>query len=60
VPLGLPRRLSREAAALLALPLYGRISSRTRRLEEEAFANQEDLSIGRVLLDRHCRVLGTL
>lgn len=56
VPLGLPRRLSREGAALMAQPLYGRISARTRRLEEEAFANQDDLSIGRILLDRHCRV----
>jgi hypothetical protein len=45
---------------MLALPLYRHISSRTRRLEEEAFTNQEDLSIGRVLLDRHCRVLTTL
>jgi hypothetical protein len=55
VPLGLPRRLSREGSALLAMPLYRTIPPRTRRLEEEAFANQEDLSLGRVLLERHCR-----
>jgi hypothetical protein len=55
VPLGLSRRLSRENAALMDLPLYAHLPARARLLEEEAFANQEDLSIGQVLLVRLCR-----
>jgi hypothetical protein len=56
VPLGLPRRLSSEKAELMELPLYVRLPARTRLLEEEAFANQDDLAIGRALLVRLCRV----
>ncbi len=55
VPLGLARRLSRDNAKLMDLPLYSRLPARARLLEEEAFANQEDLSLGQALLVRLCR-----
>ncbi len=54
-PLGLSRRLTEETAALLAAPPYRRISSLARRMEEEAFAHQDDLSSGRTLLARLCQ-----
>lgn len=56
VPLGLTRRLTAETAALLAKPAYQRISPRARQMEKEAFAHQDDLTIGRTLLARLCRV----
>ena len=36
-------------------PAYAGITSRERWLEEEAYANQDNLQIGAVLLDVHCR-----
>ena len=56
VPLGLSRRLTAETATLLAKPTYRRISPRARQMEEEAFAHQDDLTIGRTLLARLCGV----
>ncbi|WP_216903327.1 hypothetical protein [Synechococcus sp. CCY 9618] len=59
VPLGLSRRLTTENAALLAQPPYQRIPARARQLEEEAFAHQDDLSMGLTLLARLCRPAAT-
>ena len=54
-PLGLPRELDARARRHLAEPLYARVSARERRLEEEAYAGQEQLSLGAQLLAAHCR-----
>jgi hypothetical protein len=52
--LGLPHRVSPEGRAMLATPAYSSSPPRLRRLEQEAYAHQNDLEIGAVLLDRHC------
>lgn len=53
--LGLSRGISAEAMRHLDGPAYAGITSRERWLEEEAYANQDNLQIGAVLLDVHCR-----
>lgn len=53
--LGLSRRLDEQAMLQLNGPVYAGIKSGHRRLEEEAYANQDDLEIGSLLLDVHCR-----
>ena len=54
-PLGLPRQLDAQARRHLAEPLYAKASARERILEEEAYAGQEQLSLGAQLLAGHCR-----
>ena len=54
-PLGLPRQLDAQARRHLAEPLYAKVSARERILEEEAYAGQEQLSLGAQLLAGHCR-----
>ena len=54
-PLGLPRQLDDRARRHLAEPLYAKASARERILEEEAYAGQEQLSLGAQLLAAHCR-----
>jgi hypothetical protein len=55
-PLGLPRQLDARARRHLAEPLYAKASARERVLEEEAYASQEQLSLGAQLLAGHCRL----
>jgi hypothetical protein len=54
-PLGLSRQLDARARQHLAEPLYAKASARERVLEEEAYAGQEQLSLGAQLLAAHCR-----
>ena len=54
--LGLSRRLDEQAMLQLNGPVYAGIKSSDRLLEEEAYANQDDLQIGSLLLDVHCRI----
>ena len=54
-PLGLSRRLDTTAIRHLQSEIYADIASSDRRLEEEAYANQEDPEIGALLLKVHCR-----
>jgi hypothetical protein len=54
-PLGLSRDISRQAMRQLNKALYGEITTQQRILEEEAYANQSNLSIGGDLLVEHCR-----
>ena len=54
-PLGLSRRIDRQALRHLEGQVYAGLSSSDRRLEEEAYANQEDPGIGALLLKVHCR-----
>jgi len=56
VPLGLPRQLDARARQHLAEPLYAKASAQERRLEEEAYASQGQLSLGTQLLEAHCRL----
>ena len=53
--LGLSRRLDEQAMLQLNTPVYVGIKSSDRRLEEEAYATQDALQIGSVLLEVHCR-----
>ena len=53
--LGLPRRLDSRQRASLAEPLYAAASPQERLLEEEAYANQEQINLGWQLLQAHCR-----
>ncbi len=53
-PLGLARHLAPASQKLLASSVYAGASPSVRRLEEEAFAHQDDLSLGAALLARHC------
>ena len=53
-PLGLGRRLAPANQQLLASGVYAGASPSVRLLEEEAFAHQDDLSLGATLLARHC------
>ena len=54
-PLGLSRRLDKTAIRHLQSEIYADLRSIDRRLEEEAYANQEDPEIGALLLKVHCR-----
>lgn len=54
-PLGLSRQLDQRQRANLAAPIYAGLSSGQRRPEEEAYANQQHLSLGWQLLQAHCR-----
>ena len=54
-PLGLSRRLDKTAIRNLQSEIYADLTSIDRRLEEEAYANQEDPEIGALLLKVHCR-----
>ena len=54
-PLGLSRRIDRQALRHLDGKVYVGLSSIGRRLEEEAYANQDDPEIGALLLRVHCR-----
>ena len=54
-PLGLSREISRHAMDQLNKALYQEITTQQRVLEEEAYANQDTLGIGRDLLLAHCR-----
>ena len=54
-PLGLSRRLDKTAIRHLQNEIYADLTSIDRRLEEEAYANQEDPEIGALLLKVHCR-----
>ena len=56
MPLGLPRQLDARARQHLAEPLYAKASARERVLEEEAYAGQDQLSLGTQLLQAHCRL----
>ena len=53
--LGLGRSLSASGQRSLQQPLYAKASREQRLLEEEAYANQEQLNLGWELLARHCR-----
>jgi len=55
VPLGLSRAVTARQLRNLAAPLYAGATPRERALEEEAYANQHNLSLGRQLLQVHCR-----
>jgi hypothetical protein len=54
-PLGLPRQVDAASQRHMADPIYARASARERILEEEAYANQDQLSLGLELLQVHCR-----
>ena len=56
IPLGLSRQLDARARQHLAEPLYAKASARERVLEEEAYAGQDQLSLGTQLLGAHCRL----
>lgn len=53
--LGLSRQVALRQRANLAAPIYAGQSPQQRRLEEEAYANQQHLSLGWQLLQAHCR-----
>lgn len=55
VPLGLSRAVDARQLRNLAAPLYANATPRERALEEEAYANQHNLSLGRQLLQAHCK-----
>jgi hypothetical protein len=54
-PLGISREISRQAMKQLNKSVYAEIRTQQRILEEEAYANQDTLDIGRELLLEHCR-----
>ena len=58
VPLGLRRQLSGTPMLELQSDLYAKASPLERVLEQEAYANQDDLSLGDQLVRRHCRLTG--
>ena len=53
-PLGLSRWLRDDLRRHLEEPLYARVSAVERVLEEEAYANQDNLQLGSQLLAAHC------
>lgn len=55
IPLGLSRDVTPQARQHLAAPLYAQASTRERTVEEEAYANQDNLSIAWQMLQVHCR-----
>ena len=54
-PLGLPRRIDRQALRHLEGQVLAGLSSSDRRLEEEVYTNQDDPEIGALLLEVHLR-----
>ena len=55
VRLGLSQVMPASLAAALHAPPYDQASDWQKALEREAYANQHDLGLGLVLLERHCR-----
>lgn len=55
-PLGLSDRLPAALAEALDDPVYRQASALEQRLEREAYAGQDQLSLGAELLQRHCRL----
>jgi hypothetical protein len=55
LPLGLARNVDARQLRSLAAPIYAKASPRERILEEEAYANQSNLSLGVLLLQAHCK-----
>lgn len=55
IPLGLSRAVDARQLRHLAAPLYANATPGERALEEEAYANQHNLSLGRQLLQAHCK-----
>lgn len=53
--LGLGRPLPPSLAQELEGPTYAGVSAEEKRLEAEAYANQNDLTVGEAMLRRHCR-----
>ena len=53
--LGLSRAVDPRELRNLAAPIYADASPQERLLEEEAYANQDNLSLGIQLLQTHCR-----
>ena len=53
--LGLSRSVDPRELRHLAAPIYANATPLERALEEEAYANQHDLSLGVALLQAHCR-----
>ncbi len=62
-PLGLPAQVPGHLAAVLEEPIYRMASEHVRKLEREAYANQERLGLGARLVRQHCslprRAIGT-
>ena len=54
-PLGLSRAVDARSLRNLAAPIYAKASPQERVLEEEAYANQDNLTLGWQLLQAHCR-----
>jgi hypothetical protein len=54
-PLGISERVPAALAPVLSDPLYSQASELERRLEREAYANQEQAGLGAELVRRHCR-----
>lgn len=52
--LGLSQRLPRHLQTVLQEPTYAAAGERERRLEREAYANQDQLELGLSLLNLHC------
>ena len=55
MPLGLSRSVDPQERRNLAAPLYANATPQERVLEEEAYANQDNLALGVQLLAAHCR-----
>jgi len=53
-PLGLSEQLPAQLATVLQEPLYSRASPAEQRLEREAYANQQLLELGALLVRSHC------
>jgi hypothetical protein len=58
-PLGISEQVPAALAPVLSDPLYSRASLLERRLEREAYANQDQLGYGAELVRRHCRSAGS-
>jgi hypothetical protein len=54
MPLGLSRAVDARSLRNLAAPIYAKATPQERVLEEEAYANQDNLSLGWQLLQAHC------
>lgn len=55
VVLGLPRELTTREQRILQAPIYQNVTPVERALEEEAYANQQQLSLGMQLLQQNCK-----
>ena len=53
-PLGLSRAVDARSLRNLAAPIYAKATPQERVLEEEAYANQDNLTLGWQLLQAHC------